>query len=124
MATQNDQSEPPRKAQLRCSFCNKSQRDVRKLIAGPAVQICNECIEICVDTLEEDGILEPGSKAGSDAVPAVTEPRSTLAPVYCALCQIRTPVEHAVLFPNRGWLCSSCMVVTSRTSLQPLLPAY
>jgi hypothetical protein len=104
-------AKPLLKAPLRCSFCNKSQRDVSKLVAGPAVQICNECVEICVDVLEEDGILEPGLKTAPDSVPSVAEPRSALAPVYCVLCQMLTPVEHAVLFPERGWLCSPCMVV-------------
>lgn len=39
---------------LRCSFCNKSQRDVRKLIAGPTVYICDECVDICLDIIAED----------------------------------------------------------------------
>lgn len=39
---------------LRCSFCGKSQREVRKLIAGPAVYICDECIELCNDIIAED----------------------------------------------------------------------
>jgi ATP-dependent Clp protease ATP-binding subunit ClpX len=40
--------------QLRCSFCNKSQDQVRKLIAGPGVYICDECIEICSEIIEEE----------------------------------------------------------------------
>src|SRR5678809_1141548 len=39
---------------LRCSFCNKSQRDVRKLIAGPTVYICDECVDICLDIIAEE----------------------------------------------------------------------
>jgi ATP-dependent Clp protease ATP-binding subunit ClpX len=39
---------------LRCSFCNKSQRDVKKLIAGPTVYICDECVDICLDIIAED----------------------------------------------------------------------
>ncbi len=38
---------------LRCSFCNKSQRDVEKLIAGPTVYICNECVDICLDIIAD-----------------------------------------------------------------------
>ena len=34
---------------LYCSFCRKSQREVRKLIAGPTVFICDECVELCMD---------------------------------------------------------------------------
>ncbi len=43
---------------LCCSFCNKDQNDVRKLIAGPTVFICNECVEVCNDIIEDDKGLE------------------------------------------------------------------
>ena len=39
---------------LRCSFCNKSQRVVLKLVAGPTAHICNECVAICSDLVAED----------------------------------------------------------------------
>jgi ATP-dependent Clp protease ATP-binding subunit ClpX len=39
---------------LRCSFCNKNQRDVKKLIAGPTVYICDECVDICLDIINEE----------------------------------------------------------------------
>lgn len=42
---------------LRCSFCGKSQNEVRKLIAGPGVYICDQCVKICVEMLEDDNIL-------------------------------------------------------------------
>jgi ATP-dependent Clp protease ATP-binding subunit ClpX len=38
---------------LCCSFCGKSQNDVRKLIAGPGVYVCNECIDICNEIINE-----------------------------------------------------------------------
>ncbi len=46
---------------LKCSFCGKSQRHVRKLIAGPGVYICDECIELCNDIVEDEfaGETEP-----------------------------------------------------------------
>ena len=41
--------------QIRCSFCNKPQSQVRKLIAGPAGSyICDECVEVCTEILEEE----------------------------------------------------------------------
>jgi ATP-dependent Clp protease ATP-binding subunit ClpX len=43
---------------LRCSFCNKTQREVRKLIAGPNVYICDECVDICLDIIAEDRARE------------------------------------------------------------------
>ena len=39
---------------LYCSFCGKSQREVRKLVAGPTVFICDECVELCVDIIREE----------------------------------------------------------------------
>ena len=44
-----------RRAEL-CSFCGKTQAEVAKLLAGPAVLICNECVGLCVQILREDGI--------------------------------------------------------------------
>lgn len=49
MANRSDE-----RKQLRCSFCNKTQDQVRKLIAGPNVYICDECVEICAEIVEED----------------------------------------------------------------------
>jgi len=48
---------------LHCSFCNKSQHEVRKLIAGPSVFICDECIDLCTDI-----ILEETQEAARDAI--------------------------------------------------------
>ena len=39
---------------VKCSFCGKSQKQVKKLIAGPGVYICDECIELCNDIIEEE----------------------------------------------------------------------
>src|SRR5690606_37872350 len=39
---------------LKCSFCGKSQKQVKKLIAGPGVYICDECIELCNEIIEEE----------------------------------------------------------------------
>src|SRR5213080_3494141 len=58
---------------LRCSFCNKSQRDVKKLIAGPTVYICDECVDICLDIIAEDRKDEPGTLEGSGQLPKPKE---------------------------------------------------
>ena len=39
---------------LKCSFCGKSQKQVKKLIAGPGVYICDECIDLCNEIIEEE----------------------------------------------------------------------
>ncbi|MFA6822681.1 MAG: ClpX C4-type zinc finger protein, partial [Geobacter sp.] len=43
---------------LTCSFCGKTQEEVKKLIAGPAVYICDECIELCNDIVAEESRME------------------------------------------------------------------
>ena len=53
---------------LRCTFCGKSQKEVKKLIAGPGVYICDECIELCNDIIFEDSV-KTASKTALDNVP-------------------------------------------------------
>ena len=45
---------------LFCSFCGKNQKEVKKLIAGPAVYICDECIQLCSEIIEEEKEKEAG----------------------------------------------------------------
>ena len=54
---------------LRCSFCNKDQNDVRKLIAGPTVFICDECVEVCNDIIADDNRFENRSTRSPLPVP-------------------------------------------------------
>ncbi len=64
-------------ANLSCSFCGKSQREVKKMIAGPTVYICDECIELCNDIIaEEYGQEEPAGEASR--VPKPREIKTTL----------------------------------------------
>lgn len=51
---------------LYCSFCGKSQHEVKKLIAGPTVFICDECVEICADIIDEEGPRPDGMPIRSD----------------------------------------------------------
>ena len=57
-------------ANLKCSFCGKSQNDVRKLIAGPTVYICDECIELCNDIIAEEWEEEKSREIRSLPKPA------------------------------------------------------
>ncbi len=61
---------------LYCSFCGKSQHEVRKLIAGPTVFICDECVELCMDIIREDH--KAGVSKSHDGVPTPHEIRSIL----------------------------------------------
>ena len=47
---------------LRCSFCSKSQNDVKKLIAGPTVYICDECVDVCNEIIADDVVASPVSE--------------------------------------------------------------
>jgi ATP-dependent Clp protease ATP-binding subunit ClpX len=62
---------------LTCSFCGKSQRDVKKLIAGPTVYICDECIGLCNDILVEEGEREENLR-GSSPIPKPAEIKAIL----------------------------------------------
>ncbi|PKQ37525.1 MAG: ATP-dependent Clp protease ATP-binding subunit ClpX [Actinobacteria bacterium HGW-Actinobacteria-1] len=62
---------------LVCSFCGKPQHQVRKLIAGPGVYICDECVDLCNDIVDEDQV-EEWSPAGPDELPTPREILATL----------------------------------------------
>ena len=64
-------------ANLSCSFCGKSQREVKKLIAGPTVYICDECIELCNDIIAEEYGQEDAPTASS-RVPKPREIKASL----------------------------------------------
>src|SRR5262245_25060865 len=84
-------------SKLHCSFCGKSQDDVRKLIAGPKVYICDECVDLC------NGIL--GRE--SDAVPDASTPPQPIA--ACALCKLPKDVAELRLVAGRDALCVECI---------------
>jgi ATP-dependent Clp protease ATP-binding subunit ClpX len=58
---------------LYCSFCGKSQHEVKKLIAGPSVFICDECIELCNDIIRDELATEQGGDAAKTALPTPKE---------------------------------------------------
>jgi ATP-dependent Clp protease ATP-binding subunit ClpX len=61
---------------VKCSFCGKSQKQVKKLIAGPGVYICDECIDLCNDIIEED--LQEPAEVRFDELPKPAEIRNFL----------------------------------------------
>ena len=75
----------------KCSFCQKSLRDIARLIAGRGVFICDECVGRCVRTLREE------SDEGN--------PHDMTS---CALCDVKFPSEYRLDVPSRGPLCAPC----------------
>lgn len=84
---------------FRCSFCNKSQKEVRKLIAGPSVYICDECVGICLPIVYSDVEEQLAS------VPSSSPPH---AEATCCMCSLTTLPAAAVNVPGRGALCLAC----------------
>ncbi|TAD78934.1 MAG: ATP-dependent protease ATP-binding subunit ClpX, partial [Oscillatoriales cyanobacterium] len=80
---------------LKCSFCGKSQEQVRKLIAGPAVYICDECVDLCNEILDEE-LFDSTAVPAATAVPPkpeTSQKRRTTSGKSLSLSQIPKPRE-------------------------------
>ncbi len=78
---------------LKCSFCGKSQEQVRKLIAGPGVYICDECVDLCNEILDEE-LFDSSSAVTPPAPRREQQPeRSRKSPSHISLSQIPKPRE-------------------------------
>jgi hypothetical protein len=108
---------------VRCSFCNRHQSNVQKLIAGPAVYICDRCIDLCRDIIAEE--LEEGGaaerKEEEAGVPRVgvlsdMQSRGVSAPAICRLCGLPSPIQDVIAVPDRGFLCLVCLDVIRASS--------
>ncbi|GAA6133323.1 ATP-dependent Clp protease ATP-binding subunit ClpX [Oceaniserpentilla sp. 4NH20-0058] len=82
---------------LYCSFCGKSQHEVRKLIAGPSVFICDECVDLCNDIIREE-VQESQGEAPSDRLPTPQEIKETLDEYVIG--QIRAKIVLSVAVYN------------------------
>jgi hypothetical protein len=95
---------------LRCSFCDNAQDDVRTLIAGPTVFICNECVAVCVDILTTDSTADSRSPDSAEArrlrvkTAAIFPDRSDT----CSLCGKPGLLEEMLPLGSRGILCGEC----------------
>jgi hypothetical protein len=96
-AAAEDQATPKT---LHCSFCGKSQHDVRALVAGPAVFICDECVALCDDIVEDEKIrslLKADEEGGHQGYPTTTEhfrAKSTAELVSCVERQTHAVERH------------------------------
>ncbi|MFL0773972.1 MAG: ClpX C4-type zinc finger protein, partial [Prochlorococcus sp.] len=81
-------------AHLKCSFCGKSQDQVRKLIAGPGVYICDECIDLCNEILDEELIDSQGNaRQSSEASRKSAQPSKKSSKPAPTLATIPKPQE-------------------------------
>ena len=97
-ASPGSETQEAREELLRCSFCSKSQNEVPKLIAGPAVYICNECVDTCQEILADNVMDEPDHTSPSDSNP------------ICNLCGVVTAPELiTIIVDRRALVCRSCI---------------
>ena len=80
---------------LYCSFCGKSQHEVRKLIAGPSVFICDECVDLCNDIIREE-ISDDEDSGGNDQLPTPKQLRKTLDDYVIGQNSAKTTLAVAV----------------------------
>ena len=79
---------------LKCSFCGKSQKQVKKLIAGPGVYICDECIELCNEIIEEE--VGERSDVRLESLPTPTETKAFLDEYVVGQDQAKKALSVAV----------------------------
>lgn len=82
-----------------CSFCSKSRDEVRKLVAGPSVHICDECVELCRSILAEEG--------PDEATPASNVP--TEENRLCGICMEERESDELIFLPHAAYMCASCL---------------
>jgi ClpX C4-type zinc finger protein len=87
---------------LLCSFCGKSQDEVRKLIAGPTVYICDECIDLCNDIIAEE--CDQEEAIGEERAQVSTLGKS----VGCALCLLPKDVTDVLAIAEGRFVCRTC----------------
>jgi len=80
---------------LYCSFCGKNQNEVRKLIAGPSVYICDECVDLCNDIIREE-VLDADAESDEERLPAPREIRHTLDDYVIGQDRAKTVLSVAV----------------------------
>jgi len=89
--------------EITCSFCGKSRDEVAKIVAGPNAFICDECVDLCNQIIEEEG----APAAEPPAAPAPPQPRGEI--LRCRLCGIAAIEPDALLVQNRWPICPSCI---------------
>jgi hypothetical protein len=87
-----------------CSFCGNEQRDVRKLIAGPSVYICDECVKLCCGILaEETEQVKAPMLSSNGARVEVTEER------LCGICMEARETDELIFLPHAAYMCAGCL---------------
>jgi hypothetical protein len=86
----------------RCSFCGRDPYQLRKLVAGPNVYICADCVEVCADIISDDRGMEGALGCRASLIGSVVTAR-------CPLCKTPSPASQLVTVPTRGAVCEACL---------------
>ena len=86
---------------LSCTFCGKNQNEVRKLIAGPSVHICDECVHVCDEILTKENV--DGAEKDLKTAPSPTEER------LCGICMEPRETDELIFLPHAAYMCAGCL---------------
>jgi hypothetical protein len=84
-----------------CSFCGKNQSDVRKLVAGPSVHICDECVELCKNIVAEDADVSGKAKNAAKAKSKTNR--------LCGICMEPRETDELIFLPHAAYMCAGCL---------------
>ena len=94
---------------LYCSFCGKNQNEVRKLIAGPSVYICNECIDLCNDIIKEE--ISEATESEEESFPVPIDQRERCFVSHRVRATQQNKAVHAFVhdygFETSGQYCQA-----------------
>jgi len=85
-----------------CSFCGKHESEVLKLIAGPSVHICDECVVLCDDILTKQN----GNETKKTKRPTSTDPS---AERLCGICMEPRETDELIFLPHAAYMCAGCL---------------
>lgn len=92
-----------------CSFCGKRRREVLKLISGPRVFICNECVALCVGILEKEKAAE-AARLPLDVHHRQSEEKG--ASLHCSFCGKPQRDVEVLIAGGEAWICNECLEIS------------
>jgi hypothetical protein len=91
---------------LKCSFCGKDQNEVRKLIAGPKVFICDECVDLCIDIIADE--TESPEEEPSPPPISTTPGESFMPEVVAHYADTNVAADSTLDNDGVDWMCEGC----------------